>query len=55
MRTASWRRIVVLSLMIGLCGTTMVHAKSEFKIGVLAYPGDHAAVSECLRIIENTK
>jgi ABC-type phosphate/phosphonate transport system substrate-binding protein len=46
MRTAHWKLIVVLSLMIGLCGSPMTYAQSEIKIGVLAKRGTEKAYQQ---------
>lgn len=64
MKNAYWKPIVAMVLIIGFSGWPIAHAGNPIKIGVLAKRGAEkamdqweatAAVSECLRVIENAK
>lgn len=46
MRIADWKLIIMLTIVIGLCGSTMAHAQSEIKIGVLAKRGTEKAYEQ---------
>jgi two-component system, LuxR family, sensor histidine kinase TtrS len=46
MKIVHWKLIVVLTLMIGFCGSTMADAQAEIKIGVLAKRGTEKAYEQ---------